>query len=91
MLVGGEGYAGAYPILLRLAAVGFEPVLMAVHRAGTALLARSAATLSLLATTVVLTSVYGVTGTATAVLVGSLGTTILMRVAAFRSVGPNAR
>lgn len=97
-LVGGPDYAHAYPILLWLAAAGcldlatvsFEPVLMAVHRAGTAFAARAIATALLLAAMIVLTPVQGAIGAAIAVLVGSLATAILLGIAAAFFVGPVA-
>src|SRR3546814_4148366 len=62
VLVGGHSFSDAGPLLLWLAAAGcvalatvsFEPVLMAVHRAGTAMVARTAAVVVLLVTTTTL-------------------------------------
>src|SRR3546814_1573407 len=70
VLVGGHSFSDAGPLLLWLAAAGcvdlatvsFEPVLMAVHRAGTAMVARTAAVVVLLVTTVTLLPRMGEVG-----------------------------
>jgi O-antigen/teichoic acid export membrane protein len=95
VLVGGHAYAQAYPILLwlagagcmDLATTGFEPILMAIHRAGTASMARAAAAIVLLALMVMLTPTHGAIGAAAAVLAGSMAAAILLGIAAFRFVG----
>lgn len=96
ILVGGHAYAQAYVILLwlavagcmDLATIGFEPILMAIHRAGTASLARAVATVILLVLMVTLTPGHGAIGAAASVLAGSLVTAILQGLAAFRFVAP---
>jgi O-antigen/teichoic acid export membrane protein len=96
VLVGGEVYADAYPLLLWLAAAGcldlaavsFEPMLMAVHRAGIAFAAHALATIVLLAAMLLLTPAHGAIGTSAAVLLGSLATTILLGAATLRFVRP---
>lgn len=85
-LVGGPEYAGAYPILLWLAAagcidlitVGFEPVLMAADRAGQAFVTRLAATGALVLATIFLAPRLGAVGIASAVLIYSLVMALLL-------------
>lgn len=80
VLVGGREYASAYPILLwlagaaclDLATVGFEPILMALHRAGSAFIVRITAAATLIAACVVLTKEMGATGAAIALLFGTV-------------------
>lgn len=99
LLVGGPGYRQAYPVLLWLAVAGcldlattaFEPILMAIHRAGTAFLARAMATAVLLGLLVTLTPAYGALGAAAAVVAGSLVAALLLGIAAFLLVGRAAR
>ena len=93
-LVGGKAYQSAYPILIWLAAagcldlatVGFEPVLMALHRAGTAFLVRVFSAVMMVIATVMLTPLYGAIGAAMALLVGSLVTETMLAVVTFRAV-----
>ncbi|MGN6376843.1 MAG: lipopolysaccharide biosynthesis protein [Sphingomonas sp.] len=85
-LVGGQAFAGAYPILLwlvaagcvDLATVGFEPVLMAADRAGQAFFVRLVATAMLIGGAVLLTPQMGATGIAGAMLIYSLVMAALM-------------
>jgi O-antigen/teichoic acid export membrane protein len=89
VLVGGTEYGGAYPILLwlacagclDLATVGFEPVLMAMRRAGTALAIRAAGVAAMAAAAWPLIADYGAAGAAIAVFVGSLVTGVLLALA----------
>lgn len=93
-LVGGPEYVGAYPILVWLAAagcidlitVGFEPVLMAADRAGNAFLIRLAATVALLAATMVLAPQLGAVGIASAVLIYSIVMALLLATLLVRTV-----
>jgi O-antigen/teichoic acid export membrane protein len=93
-LVGGKAYAPAYPILIWLAAagcldlatVGFEPVLMALHRAGSAFLVRLGSAAIILLATLVLTPRFGALGAAMALLAGSLVTETLLALLTFRAV-----
>jgi O-antigen/teichoic acid export membrane protein len=93
-LVGGKAYAPAYPILIWLAAagcldlatVGFEPVLMALHRAGTAFLVRVLSAVVMVVATVALTPRFGAIGAAMALLAGSLVTETLLALVTFRAV-----
>ncbi|MCM8730064.1 lipopolysaccharide biosynthesis protein [Hephaestia sp. GCM10023244] len=86
VLVGGNSFSDAGPLLLWLAAAGcvdlatvsFEPVLMAVHRAGTAMVARTAAVAVLLVTTVMLLPRMGEVGAGIGVLAGSLAGAVLL-------------
>ena len=76
----GHGFGDSYPILLWLAAagcidlmtVGFEPLLMAAHRASLVAGVRLVGTASLFAVALALAPRIGVTGIAIAVLVNSL-------------------
>lgn len=76
----GDGFESAYPILLWLGAagcidlvtVGFEPVLMAAHRAGIALAARLVATAALFLIALTFAPMIGVDAIAIAVLANSL-------------------
>ena len=94
LLVGGEQFVSAYPLLVWLAAagcfdlatVGFEPILMALHRAGSAFIVRVVAALIMIAATVVLTREYGVTGTAVALLLGTLAAELMLAIVTFRAV-----
>jgi len=94
-LVGGAEYAPAYPILLWLAAAGcvdlaivsFEPILMAMHRAGTAFIARAVATAVMLGAMSILAPLYAGTGAAIAMLIGSLASAILLGAAIFGRLG----
>lgn len=89
VLVGGPEYAGAYVLLLWLAAagcvdlavVGFEPVLMAVHRAGLALAARMVAVIVQLGLTFALLPRAGALGASIGVLAGSVVAALLLGLA----------
>lgn len=93
-LLGGAAFSHAYPILVWLAAagcvdlvtVGFEPLLMAANRAGTALAARLAATAVLFGASFVLTAYLGVIGVAIAVLLSALTMAILLGISIVRIV-----
>ena len=93
-LVGGKAYASAAPILIWLAAAGcldlatvaFEPVMMALHRAGTAFLARVVSTIVLVLAMFALTPAYGAVGAAMALLVGSVVAESLLAVASIHAV-----
>lgn len=93
-LVGGAEFASAYPILIWLAAascldlatVGFEPVLMALHRAGSALLIRILAGIVMIGATVALTPDLGAIGAAIALLVGTVVAEVLLAYITFRAV-----
>src|SRR3546814_9240167 len=92
VLVGGHSFSDAGPLLLRLAwaggvdlaTVSFEPVLMAVHRAGTAMVARTAAVVVLLVTTVTLLPRMGEVGAGIGVLAGSVAGALLLGAAVIR-------
>ena len=91
IIVGGPEFAGAYPILLwlagagclDLATVGFEPVLLALHRSFTALVIRLVAVAVMVGAALWLLESHGAVGAAMAVFAGSLVTAILLSVAAF--------
>ena len=91
LIVGGPEFASAYPILLwlacagclDLATVGFEPVLMALHRSGTALAVRICSVAVMVAASLILMNGYGATGAAMAVFAGSLVTAILLSIVTF--------
>ena len=85
-LIGGASYGDAYFSLLwlatagclDLATVGFEPVLLAVHRAGTALIARSVAVVAQLVASLALLPTYDAPGASMGVFAGSLTAAILL-------------
>lgn len=93
-LMGGEQFAGAYPILLWLAAaacvdlvaVGFEPVLFAAGAAVRAFFVRLVATGVLFATAWLLAPEFGANGVASAVLLYSLSVAVLLGLALVRTV-----
>jgi O-antigen/teichoic acid export membrane protein len=93
-LVGGHDYASAYPVLLWIAAagcldlatVGFEPVMIALHRAGTVFVIQALTTIVLLLAMVMLTPVYGAVGAAIALFLGGLVTETLLAIASFHAV-----
>jgi O-antigen/teichoic acid export membrane protein len=93
-LVGGHDYASAYPVLLWIAAagcldlatVGFEPVMIALHRAGTVFVIQALTTIVLLLAMVVLTPIYGAVGAAIALFLGGLVTETLLAAASFHAV-----
>lgn len=80
VLVGGGDYAGAYPILLwlalagciDLATVGFEPVLIAMHRSGLALAIRAVGVVAMAGAAFALIGTTGAEGAGIAVFAGSL-------------------
>ncbi|MDB5698065.1 MAG: polysaccharide biosynthesis family protein [Alphaproteobacteria bacterium] len=98
-LVAGHDYARAYPLLLWLVAAGcldlmtvtFEPVLMAAHRAGTALAARAVSTALLLLTTVLLLPTSGPIGASIGILVGSASAALLLGLAVLHYARSAAR
>lgn len=85
VVVGGPAFGRAWPILLwlgcagclELATVGFEPVLMALHRSGLALAIRLCAVVVVLAAIWPLLRSYGAEGAAIAVFVGAAVAAIL--------------
>ncbi|WNO54062.1 lipopolysaccharide biosynthesis protein [Stakelama saccharophila] len=91
-LIGGPEYAAAYVVLLWLAAagcmelsaVGFEPLLMAVHRAPTALWSRAVAAAVMVAATVALLPRLGAVGAAIGVFMGSILAALLLGVNSIR-------
>lgn len=91
VIVGGPEFGGAYPVLLwlafagclDLATVGFEPVLMALHRSFTALLIRMVSVAAMVAAALILMASQGAIGAAMAVFVGSLATAIMLSVVTF--------
>jgi O-antigen/teichoic acid export membrane protein len=78
-LIGGDEFSSAYPLLLLLGTaavfdmmgVAFEPALIALGRAGTSFRIQLATAVLLVASMVVLLSLYGTIGAAVAVLGGS--------------------
>lgn len=86
ILVGGKDFLHGRASMLWLAAAGcidlatvsFEPVLMAVHRAGTALAARVAAAIALFATSLYLLPREGTSGAAMGVMAGSVVAAVLL-------------
>lgn len=94
LLVGGEQFVSAYPILVWLAAagcldlatVGFEPILMALHRAGSAFIVRVIAAIITVTVTVFFTQHYGVIGTAIALVVGTIAAEAMLALVTFRAV-----
>ena len=93
-LIGGEPYIAAFPILLwlaaggclDLAAVGFEPILMALHRAGSAFLIRVLAAGILIAGCIMLTPGQGAVGAAIAMLIGTAVTDVLLALVTLHAV-----
>lgn len=85
-LIGGPDYETAYPWLVWLAAagcvdlatVGFEPVLLAVHRAWTALAARATAVAAQVAVSLALLPATGALGASIGVMVGSTVAALLL-------------
>jgi O-antigen/teichoic acid export membrane protein len=98
-LVGGDAFVGAYPILLWLAAagcvdlvtVGFEPVLMAAHRAGTAFFIRLAATICLFAVAFMFEPLLGAMGISVAVFFYALVAALLLGLALGRLIRSDRR
>lgn len=90
-VIGGPDFSGAFPVLMWLAAagcldlatVGFEPVLMALHRSGTALAIRLATAGVMVAASLLLMGEHGATGAAMAVFAGALTSAVLQTGTAF--------
>lgn len=97
LLVGGSDFRYGRTVMLWLAAAGcvdlatvsFEPVLMAAHRAGTALLARIAAAVALIATSLYLLPRLGTPGAGVGVMVGSVVAAVLLGAAVIHFVRSN--
>ncbi len=95
-LVGGRDFRGAWPILLWLALAGcldfatvaVDTVLTALQRAGTVFAIRAAGVVLMLGSTLFLIPLFGATGVAVAVAVGSAAVTLLMAGAAARLSRP---
>jgi O-antigen/teichoic acid export membrane protein len=94
VLIGGsDDYASAYPLLLWLAAagsidlavVGLEPVLLAVDRSGTAMLARAVGVAVQVAISVMLLPTIGAAGASIGVFAASVIGALLMIAAVFRA------
>ena len=91
-LVGGKDFHYGRSVLMWLAAAGcidlatvsFEPVLMAAHRAGTALAARTVSVVCLLGASLWLLPQFGTMGAGVGVFVGSLTAAILLGWAVIR-------
>ncbi len=98
-LVGGKSFGTAYPVLLWLAAAGcfdlatvsLDTVMTAVNRAGTVFAIRVVAVVLLFIAAFVLMPVYGSTGVAMGVMIGSIAVAILLGIAAARFTRPRAR
>ncbi len=90
-VIGGPDFSGAFPVLmwlagagcLDLATVGFEPVLMALHRSGTALAIRLATAGVMVAASLLLMAEHGAAGAAMAVFAGALTSAMLQTGTAF--------
>ena len=102
LLVGGSDFRYGRTVMLWLAAAGcvdlatvsFEPVLMAAHRAGTALLARVVSAVALIASSLYLLPRQGTAGAGMGVMVGSLVAAVLLGWAVIHYVrrsGPAAK
>lgn len=97
LLVGGSDFRYGRTVMLWLAAAGcvdlatvsFEPVLMAAHRAGTALLARIASAIALIATSLYLLPRLGTPGAGMGVMVGSVVAAVLLGAAVIHYVRRN--
>ncbi|TPG15243.1 lipopolysaccharide biosynthesis protein [Sphingomonas koreensis] len=91
-LVGGKDFHYGRSVLMWLAAAGcidlatvsFEPVLMAAHRAGTALAARTVAVVILLGVSIYMLPRLGTVGAGIGVMAGSLSAAVLLGVAVIR-------
>ena len=91
-IVGGSDFKYGRTVLMWLAAAGcvdlatvsFEPVLMAAHRAGTALAARCVAAVALVGATLVLLQRYGTAGAGMGMMAGSVTAAALLGWAVFR-------
>ncbi len=92
VLIGGEQFAPAYVLLLwlaggacvELAAVSFEPILMALHRPGWAMIARGAAVLFQIGAMVLIVPTLGAVGVAVSVFAGAVLTFIFLGLAVWR-------
>lgn len=99
VLVAGPEFAGAYPLLLLLGtaavievvAVAFEPALLASGRAGVAFRVQATAAAAMIALMLLLIPRLGTIGAASAVLVGSLISTVLLGLAVKRALAAGAR
>lgn len=93
-LIAGPGYESAYPLLLLiggaaivdLAAVGFQPALLALGKPATALVRQAGVTAVMLLLMFVLTRPVGAEGPAWATLAGALLGYVVMRAAAKRAL-----
>ena len=91
-LVGGESFGAAYGILLwlagaaciEIAAASFEPILLTVHRAGTAMIARALAVLLQFAVMAALLPSFGAIGAAMSVCAGALCAAFFLGFSLFR-------
>ncbi|HEU4959733.1 MAG TPA: lipopolysaccharide biosynthesis protein [Sphingomonas sp.] len=94
LLVGGKDFRYGRTVMLWLAAAGcvdlatvsFEPVLMAAHRAGTALAARVVAAVALIGVSLYLLPRYGTSGAGMGVMAGSATAALLLGWAVIRYV-----
>jgi len=85
LLIGGPAYVSAYPLLvlvalaasIDLAAVGYEPFLLARGRGDLALYVRAASVLALVAGLFTLLPLLGATGGATAIVIASVAALLL--------------
>ncbi len=90
-LIGGAEFRGAFPALLwltvagclELATVGFEPVLIALHRSGTALIIRACAAAVIVLASPWLIAEHGATGAAVAVCIGALVAAVMQTLVTF--------
>jgi O-antigen/teichoic acid export membrane protein len=71
---------------LDLATVGFEPILMALHRAGSAFLVRVLAALTMIGGIVLLTPRLGAVGAAMSLVVSTVLTAALLAFTTFRAL-----
>lgn len=94
VLVAGEEFAAAYPLLLLLGGaavfdligVTFEPTLVAIDRAGTVFRVKLLTMAAMLGTMIVLLSQFGAVGAGIALLAGSAMQCILLGIATYRAV-----
>ena len=93
-MVGGDDFVVAYPSMvwlgaaacIALALVGFEPVLMALHRSVSALVVRAFAAVVMIAAAWELTSRMGAVGAAVGYLIGTVVAEILLAIVTARTV-----
>lgn len=93
-MVGGDDFVVAYPSMvwlgaaacIALALVGFEPVLMALHRSVSALVVRALAAVVMIAAAWELTSRMGAVGAAVGYLIGTVVAEILLAIVTARTV-----